>query len=97
MLDVPLDGAAAPDGRGARPRWGRPRYRHLRWHYAYRCSDRCRCAKMCWWSLSAPVPLRLHETARFLESRMESYNVHAHSKRLLCCSEVNKGCYSEVI
>ena len=41
--------------------------------------------------------LRLDETARFLESRIESYNVHAHSTRLLRCSEVNKGCYSEVI
>ena len=40
---------------------------------------------------------RLDETAHFLESRIESYNVHAHSTRLLCCSEVNKGCYSEVI
>ena len=27
---------------------------------------------------------RLHETTRFLESRIESYNVHAHSTRLLC-------------
>ena len=40
---------------------------------------------------------RLDETARFLESRIESYNVHAHSTRLLRCSEVNKGWYSEVI
>ena len=40
---------------------------------------------------------RLDETARFLESRIESYNVHAHSTRLLRCSEVNEGCYSEVI
>ena len=42
---------------------------------------------------------RLDETARFLESRIESYNVHAHSTRLhvLCCSEVSKGWYSEVI
>ena len=48
---------------------------------------------------TAPVglPSRLDETARFLESRIESYNVHAHSTRLLRCSEVNKGCYSEVI
>ena len=41
--------------------------------------------------------VRLDETARFLESRIESYNVHAHSTRLLRCSEVNEGCYSEVI
>ena len=40
---------------------------------------------------------RLDETARFLESRMESYNVHAHSTRLLWCSEVSKGWHSEVI
>ena len=44
-----------------------------------------------------PTCVRLHIPARFLESRIESYNVHAHSTRLLCCSEVNKGCYSEVI
>ena len=47
--------------------------------------------------LSVDANDRLHETARFLESRIESYNVHAHSTRLLRCSEVNKGCYSEVI
>ena len=44
-----------------------------------------------------PSLSRLDETARFLESRIESYNVHAHSTRLLRCSEVNEGCYSEVI
>ena len=31
------------------------------------------------------------------ESTIESYNVRPRSRRLLCCSEVNKGWYSEVI
>ena len=34
---------------------------------------------------------------RVLESRIESYNVRSRSRRLLCCSDVNKGWHSEVI